>query len=138
MWQIRDAQKKDLPAIRSLAEAFNLDSEEMRAEEFKVAVENGQIIGICRLRPSRDFFELCSLGVVKSKQGRGVGKLLVHSFLRSAKKEVYLATIIPDYFKKFGFKPLDFTPKFMQKNAEWCEGCCPERCVVMKWTPPEI
>ena len=133
MWEIRKARSRDFKAIKILAEAFNLDSEDMKVEEFKVAVEGENILGIGRLKPAGDLLELCSLCVVQHKQKEGIGKLLVKSLLRSAKKDIYLATIIPDYFKPFGFKALDFTPEFMKKKADWCEGCHPERCTIMKW-----
>jgi N-acetylglutamate synthase-like GNAT family acetyltransferase len=136
MWEIRKAKVKDLSAIRALAEVFNLDSEDMRAEEFKVAVDGKDILAIGRLKPAGEVLELCSLGVVQHKQKEGIGKLLVKSLLKSAKKDIYLATIIPDYFKPLGFKVLDFTPDFMKKKADWCEGCHPERCTIMKWDYP--
>ena len=133
MLEVRKAQKKDFKAVKTLAETFNLDSEDMRIEEFKVAAEGDVILGVGRLKPAGKVLELCSLGVVQHKQKEGIGKLLVKSLLRSAKKDVYLATIIPGYFKQFGFKALDFTPEFMKKKEDWCEGCHPERCTIMKW-----
>jgi len=132
MWEIRQAKEKDLPSIRALAEVFNLDSEDMRAGEFKIAVEGKDILAIGRLKPAGEILELCSLGVVQHKQKEGIGKLLVQSLLRSADRDVYLATIIPEYFKQFGFKVLDITPEFMKKKEDWCEGCHPERCTIMK------
>jgi len=129
--EIRKAKKADLPQIIELAEKYDLDSEDMRAPEFMVAEDGGKIIGIGRLRKHEDIYELCSLGVLEEYRKSGVGKELVINLLKNAKGEVYLATIIPDFFIQFGFKKVDQIPAAMVKKAHWCVGCKKENCTVM-------
>lgn len=129
--EVRKARQEDLPAIEALALQFDLDHANMQAENFIVAEEKGLIIGIGQILPYPDCMELASLGVLPEFQRTGIGKKIVEALLADTQGEVYLATIRPDYFSRFGFKKtLDF-PVSMKKKSEWCEGCRPELCTVM-------
>ena len=107
----------------------------MKAEDFLVAVEDEKIVGIGRLKDHSKIYELCSIGIIEDKRKQGVGKLLVEELLHRADKEVYITTIIPEYFNKLGFKKTSKVPKELERKAEWCDGCNKEKCVVMKWSP---
>jgi len=135
---IRPAKELEKDKIRKLAEQFNLDSKDMPHEEFIVAEENEKLVGLVRIKKNKGCFELCSLGVAKEKQGQGIGKELVASVTKEPRL-LYLATIIPDFFKKLGFKKVDQIPKCMKKDPAWCEGCpAPEKCTVMKYEHSKI
>jgi predicted N-acetyltransferase YhbS len=64
-------------------------------------------------------------------RGRGWGGQLVRAVLREVPGELYLATVIPDFFARFGFEKAAAFPGSMVKKAEWCAGCTPELCTVM-------
>ncbi|OGC41029.1 hypothetical protein A2438_01940 [candidate division WOR-1 bacterium RIFOXYC2_FULL_46_14] len=133
---IRPAKEIEMGTVRELAEQFNLDSEEMPVSEFIVAEDKGSIVGFVRLKDNRTCFELTSLGVVTSNRNLGIGKKLVEAVAKKQPDNLYLATIIPDFFTKLGFKTVKESTECMKKEPAWCEGCpAPERCVIMKYDP---
>jgi N-acetylglutamate synthase-like GNAT family acetyltransferase len=128
---IQKARKADWPQIIALAAKHNLDYEDMGADDFWVAIEAGRVVGICGLKKHLDCRELCSLGVEETFQKRGLGRRLVETLLQQASGDIYLATVIPEFFRKLGFEEAGPVPASMIKKADWCAGCNRERCTVM-------
>jgi N-acetylglutamate synthase-like GNAT family acetyltransferase len=128
---LRKATPGDWPQILELARKYDLDYHGMQADDFWVAVAGERIEGICGLKKHPDCLELCSLGVDKSRRGRGLGKRLVLELLKTVPEDLYLATVIPAFFEKFGFEKTDTRPASMLKKADWCRDCRPELCTVM-------
>jgi len=129
--RLRNATKTDSPQILDLAKKLELDYSGMEADDFLVAEEKGKIVGICALKKHKDCLELCSLGVDENYRKLGLGKKLVFGVLKKAKGEVYLATIIPEFFEKFGFEKSPQIPLSMVKKSDWCQGCKKELCTIM-------
>jgi len=129
--EIRKAREKDLPSITALAEKFDLDHRNMRADKFWIAEENGLIIGIGQVIMHKDCTEIASVGVLPEFQKKGIGSAIVKKLLEGLSGEIYLATIKPKYFERFGFKKTLQIPPSMLKKEEWCEGCQKELCNVM-------
>jgi len=129
--RIRNATKADFAQILNLAKKLELDYSGMEAEDFLVAEDSRKIVGICALKKHKDCIELCSLGVDENYRKRGLGKKLVLGVLKKAKGEVYLATIIPEFFERFGFEKSAQIPLSMIKKSEWCQGCKKELCTIM-------
>lgn len=131
--KIRNAKPEDMPIIDAIALKYDLDSNDTKAKQFIVAEENKEIIGFGRLLKHRDVTELGTIGVMEEYRNRGVAKKIINELLSKTNEDVYLTTLIPDYFKKFGFKVLDTpAPHSMIRKAEWCEGCKKTGCTVMK------
>jgi N-acetylglutamate synthase-like GNAT family acetyltransferase len=128
---LRKAKKADFPAIVRLANKYSLDYSGMEADRFWVVEEGGRILGICGLKNHPECLELCALGVDERWRGRGWGERLVRAVLREAPADVYLATVIPGFFARFGFEKAAAVPGSMVKKGEWCAGCTPELCTVM-------
>jgi len=128
---IRKARREDLPRLRELAEGLGLDSPGMEDDVFWVAEENGRIKGVCGLKRHADGLELYALGVEESERGRGIGGDLVRTLVREVKGDIYLATVIPDFFERVGFSRTSEFPRFMVKSWEWCEGCDRALCTFM-------
>lgn len=103
----------------------------METDDFFIANDGDKIVGICGLKKHRDCLELCSLGVDEVYRDKGLGAKLVHAVLKEAKREVYLTTIIPGFFEKFGFEKAGRFPESMIKKRDWCLGCNKELCTVM-------
>jgi len=129
--RIRKASKADFPQIQGLARKYGLDYAGMEADDFWVAGEGDRILGLCALKKHPDCLELCALGVDEKRRGRGWGERLVRAVVRNAKGELFLATVIPGFFARLGFKRTAAVPASMVKNKEWCAGCTPELCAVM-------
>jgi N-acetylglutamate synthase-like GNAT family acetyltransferase len=128
---IRKARAADFPQIRSLAAIFNLDYADMEEDDFWVAAQGRKIVGMCGLKKHPDCLELCSLGVADRYRNKGLGRNLVSTLLEASAGDVYLTTIIPDYFEKLGFQRADRIPPSMLKPEEWCAGCSRDRCRVV-------
>ena len=129
--RIRSAKKEDFGGIIRLAEAYGLDYSDMESDAYWVAVDGKKIIGIIGLKRHPECAELCSLGVDEGFRGRGIGQRLVRALLKKAGGEIYLATIIPAFFQKFGFEKAPLVPASMIKKSDWCLGCRRELCTVM-------
>ncbi len=128
---IRKARKNDFPDILRIARKYNLNYLGMESDDYWVAAEGKAILGICGLRKNPGCQELCSLGVEEVMRGRGLGKRLVQRLLSDVRGEIYLATVIPEFFGRLGFEATPHRPPSMVKTEEWCAGCTPELCTVM-------
>jgi len=129
--KVRTAGKADFAQIRALAASFNLDYEDMEGDAFWVAAEGQKIVGACGLKKHLDCQELCSLGVAEAFRQKGLGKKLVAALLEASSGDVYLTTIIPDYFEKLGFRRADRVPPSLVKPEDWCGECPRDRCRVL-------
>ncbi|MCM8795270.1 MAG: N-acetyltransferase [Candidatus Omnitrophica bacterium] len=97
--------KMDLMLPRSLNELY----EHLR--DFWVVEEKNKIVGCAALHLSWDkLAEIKSLAVIKNRQRRGIGTMLVNTCLEEARelgaKEVFVLTYKPEFFKKFGFRKI--------------------------------
>ncbi len=130
---IRKAEEKDIPGILALAATLSLDHPGMEKDEFWVAEEAGDIVGIVGLKRHPDCLELCSLGVNPRFRGRGLGASLVETLMAVSSTDVCLATAIPGFFEKHGFAPMAAVPKSLsaRKGTDWCEGCDRGSCTFM-------
>jgi len=129
--KIRAARKTDFVQIRPLAAEYNLDYCDMEEDDFWVAAEGKKVVGACGLKKHPDCQELCSLGVAEGFRKKGLGKRLVAALLKASAGDIYLTTIIPDYFEKLGFQRADLVPPSLLKPEEWCSGCPRDRCRVL-------
>jgi N-acetylglutamate synthase-like GNAT family acetyltransferase len=129
--RIRKARKADFPQILKLARSYDLDYSGMDADDYWVAEEEGLIRGICGRKKHPDCLELCSLGVDESYRSRGLARQLVLALLRETNEDIYLATVIPGFFGRFGFVGARRLPASMIKKSEWCTGCSRQGCTVM-------
>jgi len=128
---IRKARTSDAPAIRELAESLGLDFPGMDKAPFWVAEEKHRIRGIVSLLAHSDCLELVGLGVDPDARSAGLGGRLIESVMAAASGDVFLATIIPGYFRRHGFSPAASVPSDMAKDPAWCEGCPKTGCAVM-------
>ncbi len=119
--EIRDAKIKDVQAITELIASYaELDKMLFRSpaevyenlQIFKVAEDDGRIVGCCALQVIWDSLaEIKSLAVSEDYSGRGAGSELVRACLDSARRlgveEVFALTLEPVFFEKLSFKRVD-------------------------------
>jgi N-acetylglutamate synthase-like GNAT family acetyltransferase len=129
--KIRQAKESDFPQVARLAEELALDYPGMENDRIWIAEEKGRVVGIVALKKHSDSSELASLGVDPGFRNRGLGRRLISALTKSVTDDIYLATIIPDFFARWGFKRAGSVPAGMQKPPAWCEGCPKEKCTVM-------
>jgi len=129
--QIRKALKIDFGRIRRLAARFDLDYADMESDDFWVTAQGPKIIGICGLTKHSDCLELRSLAVADRFRKKGLGRELVAALFEQAGQDIFLTTVVPDYFSKLGFEPATAVPASMVKPEDWCVGCHRDLCRVM-------
>ena len=124
---------EDIPRALELARSLGLDYPEMEKDELWVAKEAGRVVGVVALRTHPDWLELCSLGVDPRYRSLGAGRALVEALMAETRGDVYLGTIIPDYFERLDFRRAASVPAaFTERHGSaWCDGCAVERCAVM-------
>jgi len=129
----RKAKEADVPNIIDLAGDLGLDYSGMEEDAFWVAESDGRIAGIVGLKKHPDCLELCALGVEPGNRGQGFAGALVRSLLEAARADVFLATIIPAFFERFGFVRVADGPRSLsdKRGTDWCEGCDRKSCTVM-------
>jgi len=131
MLKIRKANTKDNKIILQILEEVDESTSSMDFNDFYVAEEENKIIGAAKLEEFKSFLFLSSLAVKIKYQKQGIAKKILENIFKKAKKDIYLYTVIPDFFSKFGFKKIA-TPSFLPtKSALECERCSPEQCTTM-------
>ena len=135
---IRPAQNEDYLRVKKLLEELYLYYADLAFKDFWVAESKGKIVGAVQIEEFKDFLFLGSLGVAADQQNHGIAKALLDKILKNQKKDVYLYTIIPEFFKKLGFKTITpnsqlRTPNFNlpTKSRYECESCHSDQCVTM-------
>lgn len=80
--------------------------------EYYVCRLNGKVVGCAALHVYwKDLAEVRSLAVAEKHVNKGVGSLLVNACLAEARQlkvpSVFTLTLVPKFFKKLGFRPVD-------------------------------
>lgn len=120
--KIRKAKKTDIKKIMKYIEKFNLDGEEIKYKEFIVAEIFGEITGFARMKKYEGIYELATLGVIEKYRNKKIGSKLVNHLLQNFEyDELWLTTIIPEFFEKFGFIRYDNAPDEIKNK---CHRIC--------------
>jgi amino-acid N-acetyltransferase len=116
---IRKAKIHEVPEIRRFLGEFSLDGgilprtlaqlyDQLR-DYFVFREDKGPIIGVGALHICwAGLGEIRSVAVSPGHRGRGIGSQLVKTCVAEARvlglSEIFLLTLVPDFFKAFGFK----------------------------------
>ena len=119
--------------VKDHIQVLELDDRELKVDEFLVLKANNELLGFGRIREFETFSEMCSMGVLEKGRELGFGSVLVRALAKKAKQSVYLACIIPNYFRLHGFKVCEQFPARMQDKLDYCTEhlTVPETYVVM-------
>jgi len=102
---LRKAIDSDLEKIKIYAESFNLDSEDLEPQKLYIAEKAGVLAGFGRYKNYRNIYEISTIGALKEFRRMGAGTIIVEQLIKSAfLDEIWLTTVFPEYFQKFGFK----------------------------------
>jgi len=120
---IRPATREDLPLIKRTIRRFDLDPERLQSEQFIVAMEGKSRAGFARIKPYRGCFELGSVAVLEKFRERGVASRLVKCLMsKFPTPKVWLTTMSPDYFKRFGFETAKPPAELARKLKTICHA----------------
>jgi len=149
---IRKARASDIRAVHKLVNEFAKKGEMIprslndlyeNIRDISVYEDSGEIKGVCALHILwEDLAEIRSLAVKPEARGAGIGRRLVNTCLKEAKKlgmaKVFALTYHPDFFRKLGFRDID---KMKLPHKIWgeCMKCpkfpeCDESAVIIDLT----
>ncbi len=117
--EIRKANDSDIPFLNEEIKNMNLDGRDFDIHEFTMATLNNSRAAFVRVKNHGDCKELLSLGVKPLVRNGNIGKKLVNH-LQSENNELYLATVIPNYFEKLNFKSVNEFPKSLHQKVNDC------------------
>jgi N-acetylglutamate synthase-like GNAT family acetyltransferase len=119
---VRQAQESDIEKIKPYIDEYGLDNEDLDYRRFYIAIINNKLAGFGRLKQYDDVYELATIGVIKKFRRNGIGKKIIKELICVApSKEIWLTTIIPEYFEQFGFVEDDNIPdEILLKCARVC------------------
>ncbi|HVS94126.1 MAG TPA: arsenic resistance N-acetyltransferase ArsN2 [Mucilaginibacter sp.] len=129
-------------SVKGILEAEKLPVSDLpqNLEDFSVAIENNETLGVAGLEIYGNYALLRSLAVKARFRGRGIaGRLLEQIEALALSKGVdiiYLLTeTAPEYFEKQGFVQISRAdvPAEIQKSSEF-SYVCPQSAAVMKKT----
>lgn len=103
---IRSARADEEALIKSLIRAEHLDPFNVHWQNFVVAEEAGQVVGIGQVKPYRSGRELGSLLVVPARRQSGVGGAIINALLarESGPLVLFCLAFREPYYAKFGFR----------------------------------
>lgn len=132
MLNIRPATEKDYDQILKILKELDLFYPALVLKGFWVAEEDKKIISTVQLEEHPDFVYLGSLAVIPECRKKKIATALLNESLKDIRKNIYLYTIIPEFFKKFGFQVTSSPPTTLPSKIRYeCEYCHPEKCVCM-------
>jgi N-acetylglutamate synthase-like GNAT family acetyltransferase len=123
----------DFERVKQLISDMCLDNNELHEHQFSIAKHKKEVYGFGRLRTYSHCQELCSLGVIQEFRLKRIGSSLTTLLIERRQKPLYVVTIIPAFFSKFGFKQTLHFPLEIKCKLEFCETSLtvPEPYVVM-------
>lgn len=137
--EISPCTEEDFELVKQGIQEMCLDARSLHHSEFVVAKVDDRVVGFGRIRNYDECDELCSLGVFEKYRNQGVGKRilrrLIQHFFSTRNKPLYVVTVIPQYFQKFGFEKTDGYPAPIKDKLTYCMNhlYVPEEYVVMKF-----
>ena len=135
MLKIRPAQKEDSPGLLKVLRKLDLFYSSLILDHFWVAEKDDTIVGTIRLEEYDNFYFLSCFGVIEKERKHGIATILLEQSLNNLRKKIYLYTIIPEFFKKFGFEEVACPSFLPSKEKLGCEECSPQKCACMLKLP---
>lgn len=136
---LRPAQRSDLAAVRALLDTADLPYagvEDFYDRSFVVTESGGVVVATIGVELYGRYGLMRSLAVDAVWRSAGIGRSLVEDRLDWAKASglvaVFLITLTPEYFVRFGFQPVrrDSVPPEIRESPEF-STICPETATVM-------
>ena len=129
MVEIRRAQESDREGMQAALDEPVSPDEPL--ENFWVAVRDGEIAGVAKLQDMGRCLYLSHLGVPKKFRNENIATRLLNAILPGQAKDVYIYTVIPDFFSRFQFVKTKPPTEIPPRRAVECRGCSPTQCTCM-------
>jgi len=120
---IRPALEFDIEKIMPYIYEYGLDDENLENRQFYIAEIENKLAGFGRFKSYGEVYELATLGVLENFRGNGIGKKIVEKLISSLHcEEIWITTLIPEYFEQLGFIEDDNIPyEILLKCERLCE-----------------
>lgn len=120
--RVRHANEFDMVFIEEMLKKYHLDTENLHYSQFVIATENGNLVGLGRLKKTGGMYEIGCVAVVGERKGQGIGSLIVKHLIDYAPlKIIYVITDQVDYFKKLGFLEIKEGTKELESLDKACK-----------------
>jgi len=130
---IRKPTIEEFEEVKIAANRMKLDMANISMNQFDCAFSECGLAGFVRINSRGSVNELATLGIIKKFRNQGVGSLLINK-LKSRYSKIHLVSVIPWFFKGYGFQKVKIIPKELIKKyknaASWHDYGNP---VVMVW-----
>lgn len=131
MIRIRLANPEELSLVAELERKLDLEVPSLKSNETWLLEEEGELVGLAKITDLGPAYFLSSVGIVPEKRGQGLARQLLQTVLKGRDKDIYLYTIIPEFFFPFSFEATT-PPLFLPlRNIFSCHHCEPERCLCL-------
>lgn len=115
---IRKAFSEDVGKVKPYMEKFNLDIENLNSIQLYIAEIECKLVGFGRCKNYEKIYEIASVGVLEDFRGKGIGKALVNYIIENIpSEEIWITTIIPEFFIKFNFEVCKNPPEEIQQKV---------------------
>ena len=115
--KIRKPTEEEFKEVLLGATRMKLDAKNATKDQFICAFSECGLAGFVRIKRTGEFIEIATLGVIKKFRVQGVASLLIN-YLLTEYDMVYLVTVIPKFFEKFGFSEEKMVPKELQMKFD--------------------
>ena len=122
---IRQAKESDIEKIKPYIDEYGLDNEDLDYRQFYIAEiktdyeqtsvlnkksfmttsnKTIELAGFGRIKQYDKIYELATIGVIEIFRKKGIGQKIIEKLINIApSKEIWITTLIPEYFEQFGF-----------------------------------
>lgn len=114
----------DWTYILHLVKEYKLDDNDLSIDQFIVCKAGQELLAFGRIKKHSDYDELSSLGVLTSHRNKNIGRIMVHELIKLTTKNIFIVTVIPDYFAKLGFEITSEYPESMIAKLNDCKDTC--------------
>jgi N-acetylglutamate synthase-like GNAT family acetyltransferase len=126
---IRRARSEDHEAIHALLRPLELAYPGVDLSCFWVVECAGALVAAAELKETDAWSLLSCVGVRKDLQRGGIGRALVETLCRQAQSPVYLYTLVPEFFRKAGFRDAVLLSEGLPPRTIYdCSNCTPSLC----------
>lgn len=131
MIKIRLARSEEQSLIAELEKKLDLEVPDLKSSETWLVEEKGELVGLAKMADLGPAYFLSSVGILPEKRGLGLARQLLQTVLEDRDKDIYLYTIIPEFFFRFDFE-VTTPPVFLPSRMIFsCHRCEPERCLCL-------
>jgi|GEM_PF-6545441 len=133
IFKIECASETDWNKIPDLIKQFDLDTADLKQEQFVVCKSGDVLCGFGRIRNFDGFDLFSSLCVLPEYRNHQAASLIINELLLRAKQDVYFVTAVPAFFRKKGFEEIQHVPAPLKAIAEKCALSCACTPSVMRY-----